>query len=246
VLSGPVTTLLAPLFFVRAIVSRKRDDITQALIVCIGGLGQIAVAILSSMNDRKVTPNPLAEGAIVFNKNFVELFLTRIAGKAVFLFEDRVLHESTLCFVLFWIILILALIALFQIAGRQRSAFWMLIVAFWLSILETSMALNGGIKLLPTTAGERYAFTPNYLILLALVIGATQMAVTPRRKAARILLGLCLVSGAVEFTMFAFRYKADWQSEPWRQQVLRWERDPSTRLQTMPILWPTYTLPPRQ
>ena len=62
VLSGPLTTFLAPLFVLRALLGRTRGQITQALVVCLGGLFQIGVAVTSSMAKREVRPNPMTLG----------------------------------------------------------------------------------------------------------------------------------------------------------------------------------------
>jgi hypothetical protein len=117
--------------------------------------------------------------------------------------------------------------------------------ALLLAALEESLALHAGIANLPPDSSERYAFTPNVLIELALVAISTGLHSNIARTAARVLLALAFFAGFNDYAVMHL-WKIAYLTEPWRQQVLRWEKDPSTPLQAAPIGWPATYLPQKQ
>ena len=247
VLSGPLTTLLAPLYVLRAAIGRQRSQITQAALVSAGGLLQIGVAVGTSMQNRGVQPRLLNDGAILFNKDIVQLFLTRIAAKEDYLLLANHLHFSDALLAVFWLLLIVAVAALAYLVRSRRIALWLLLIAFWYALLEASLSTNGGLRFVDTSFQERYAYLPNVLIELSLIPVALAALRDRRRLLAQVLLGLALFSGAVDYLLLPLRARLNWQGEPWHAQVLRWQNDPTQPLQGFPITptWQPIHLPPR-
>jgi hypothetical protein len=245
VLSGPLTTFLAPLYVLRALAGRKRTQITQAAIVCAGGLLQIAIALGTSAQGRKMQPHPLYDGAIIFNKEIVELFLTRIAAKGNYIFLDHFLHFSNLALLACWVLLILAVALLAWLMRGHRPALYLLAVAFWFAFIEFSLSTNGGLRFVDTAFQERYGYVPNLLIELALIVIAMSVLRSPQRSIARVLLAFAFFSGSVDYLLLPFRARLDWQQESWRSQVMRWQNDPTQPLRGLPTIWPSIHLPPR-
>lgn len=242
VLSGPLTVLLTPLFLLRALLSRRRGEIVQAAIVTAGALVQIGIALTTHTSNRKVRLNPLTLGPVLLNKQFVLLFLDRLVAKQTYLVLLDKLHFSTLSLVACWVLAITGIAALAWLLRRNRTALVVLGTAFWFALLESSLALNGGLLHVGPGGGERYAYTPNFLIVLALVTAAFTLT---RPVAVRVLLALALLSGVIDYSLLATRNKAAWQGEPFRQQALRWQHDPTTELHCLPVTCTPFHLPPR-
>jgi len=245
VLSGPLTTLLAPLFVLRAFVTRRRGSAWQAAIVSTGGLFQIAVAKMSAIAGRQIHANPLTVVPALFDKEFVELFLSRMAAKGNMLLLRDHLHYGEAASMFCFVGLLLCLGGLVYLVCREAVPLWLVLTAFWMAVIEAMLAIGGGWSLLES--GERYSFLPNYLIELALIVMAVGALRDVRRTSARILLALAFLSGVADYVLLPIRFREDWQGEPWRAQALRWERDPDTALHTHPAAsWPAFKLPPRQ
>lgn len=244
-LSGPLTTILAPLFILRALIRRRRGELTQAIVVSTLSLVQIAVAATTSMANRNAQFNPLALGPVLFNKEIVLLFLDRrVAYWNTFLLRDH-LHFSTATQVTTLVAFVAAYAILLTVFRKQYAALCLLLVALWLALIEAGLALNGGLSHVQPGTGERYAYTPNLLIEMALLVAATAASVNARRIVARVLLGLAFLSGFADYLAFPLRVKAYYQGAPWRQEVIRWQKDPSTPLHTLPATWPTFHLAPK-
>ena len=243
VLSGPITTLLAPLFVLRALLLRRRGEVLQAAIVCAGALVQVGIALTTHTSNRKVHLDPLTLGPVLFNKQYVLLFCDRLIAKETYLVMLDKLHFSKPWLMLTWLLTLILTAALAWLLRRNRAALTLLGTGFYLALLESALALNGGLNHVGPGGGERYAFTPNVLLTLALVTAAFALAQGWQRTAARVLLGLALFSGAVDYALLATRDKGAWQGEPFRQQALRWQRDPSTQLQGVPANFGPFHLP---
>ncbi|ADV81153.1 hypothetical protein AciPR4_0316 [Terriglobus saanensis SP1PR4] len=246
VLSGPLTTLLAPFFVLRSLVRRRRDEMVQAVVVCVGALLQVGTALTTTTANRIVHFNPLTIGPVLFNKQFVFLFLNRLVAKVIYLVLLNRFHFSTATLLATWFAVIVGVGGLLYLLRRQRTAQLLLLTALWLALLESSLALDGGLNHVGPGGGERYAFTPNVLIELAIVAAAFAITATWRRTTARVLLALAFFSGAVDYLLLPLRTKSAYQGEPWRQQVLRWERDPATPLKPSPTGWPAFHLPSKK
>ncbi len=242
VVSGPLTTLLAPLFFLRAVLTRRRGEITQAAIVSAGALLQVGIALTTHTANRKVRLDPLTLGPVLFNKQFVLLFCDRLVAKLTYLVLLNRLHFSTATLVTTWALAITLAAALAWLLRRNRTALLLLGTAFWFALLESALALNGGLNHVGPGGGERYAFTPNFLIELALITAAFTLT---RSFTIRILLALALISGAIDYALLPFRDQGAWQAEPFRQQALRWQQNPATPLHCLPTACSPFQLPPR-
>lgn len=247
VVSGPLTTLIAPLFFLRAVLTRRRGEIVQAAIVCGGALLQVAVALTTNTANRKVHLAPLTLGPVLFNKQVVLLFCDRVTAKAMYHFLERDLHYTTFTLLLTWAIALAAFIGIAWLLRRHRVVLLLFGTACWFALLEAALALNGGLNDVEPGTGERYAFTPNCLIELALVAAAFAPALyfarTWQRNTVRVLLGLALLSGFVDYVYFPIDLKTFYQVEPFRQQALRWEHDPTVEFHVLPGIWKPFHLP---
>ena len=248
VVSGPVTTLIAPFFFLRAVLARRRGEILQAAIVCGGALLQVAVSLTTRTANRKVHLAPFNLGPVLFNKQVVLLFLNRATAKATFLFLKDDLHFTTATLAATWLIVIAGFAGLAWLLRRHRTALLLVGLAAWFALLEDSLALDGGLKHVGPGAGERYAYTPNFLLELALVVAVFTAAPLAarlwQRNTLRVLLGLALFSGVVDYFYLPLELKGVYQGEPWHQQALRWQRDPTQPLRALPDNWMQIHLPP--
>lgn len=245
-LCGPLTTLLAPLYVVRAVLHRRRDEVIQAIAVVSMGSIQLGVAAVTSMANRKVHLSPLTVGPILFNKELVLLFLNRSVAKASYGFFSNHLHFSLWTLLALSVAFVAGYGGLIGVARRQRAAIVLLGIALWLAVVEAVLALNGGLEQLQPGMGERYAYAPNFLIELALLVVATAGVAGAGRAVARGLLGAALLSGLADYAALDLRAKPDYQGIPWRQQVLRWRQDPSIALQPLPTWWESFHLPPKR
>lgn len=249
VVSGPLTTLIAPLFLLRAVLKRGRGNILQAAIVCVGALVEVAVSLTTSTGNRKVHLAPLTLGPVLYNKQVVLLFLNRVMAKGNYSLLKNHLGFTTTTLLACWVMAVAAFGGLAWLLRRNRSALLLLGTGLWFAVLEDALALNGGLQHVGPGAGERYAYTPNFLIELALItavfagVGAAGRAW--QRKTLRVLLGLALFSGLADYLYFPLKLKLLYQGEPFRQQALRWERDPATDLHALPSSWAPFHLPPR-
>ena len=248
-ISGPLTTLIAPFFLIRALLKRQRGEILQAAIVCGGALLQVAVALTTNTANRKVHVAPLTLGPLLFNKEVVLLFCNRATARATYHFLDGDLHFTTFTLLLTWTIALAAFTGIAWLLRRNRAVMLLFCTACWLAVCEDALALNGGLNHVPPGSGERYAFTPNCLIQLALVAAAFAplacFARTWQRNTVRVLLGLALLSGFVDYVYFPVDLKGFFQAEPFRQQALRWQHDPTLELHGSPAIWPPFHLPPQ-
>lgn len=243
VLSGPLTTLLAPFFVVRAAITRRRGEVVQAGIVCAGALAQIAVSLTTSTANRKVHLDPLHLGPELFNKQVVFLFLDRDIADQSAQFMAGQMHFNLPALLLSWTLFLAAAAAGFYLLRHQRIALWLLATGLYLAVLEDLLALDGRLKHVAPGDGERYTFTPNFLIELALLAAAFTLARHWQRTATRVLVVLALVCGLRDYFSLPFDYQTVYRGEPFRQQALRWQHDPSVALHGSPESWPAFHLP---
>ncbi len=243
VLSGPLTTLLTPFFVLRALLTRRRSEITQAAIVTAGALLQVGIALTTHTSNRKVHLDPLTFGPVLFNKQVVLLFFDRLLAKETYLFMRYQLHFSRPLLLATWAFAILTAATLAWLLRGSRPALILFGIGCYFALLETALALNGGLAHVGPGAGERYAYTPNALIQLALLTAAFSFTIPWQRNAARILVALTLISGAIDYALFPIREPGAWKGEPFRQQALRWQHDPTTALHAFPDGWPDFHLP---
>ena len=249
-ISGPLTALIAPLFFLRAVLKRRPPEILQAVVVCGGALLQVAVALTTNTANRKVHLAPLTLGPVLFNKQIVLLFFDRVTAKLVYLtLRDR-LHYSFATLLGTWFLALLAFVALAWLLRRNRSALFLLGTGLYFALAESALALNGGLQHVAPEAGERYAFTPNFLLELALltaVFASLPTAAHPRRPILlRVLLSLALFSGFVDYLILPLQDHDLYQAEPWRQQALHWQQNPAIDLHALPTVWRPFHLPPQR
>jgi hypothetical protein len=177
VLSGPLTTLLSPLFIVRALLRRRRGETLQAVVVCLGSLAQVLVSVTTTTANRKVHLDFLVLGPVLFSKQILLLLLDRAVAKETYTLILKRFQVTTASELISWLLLFLAVMGLVTVLRRQRAAISLLVVAFWMAVLESLLALNGGANLIGPGFGERYAFTPNVVLGIAFLVAAT--AATP-------------------------------------------------------------------
>jgi hypothetical protein len=104
-------------------------------------------------------------------------------------------------------------------------------------LLQYTMGREAGPAMIDPGANERYAFGPNVLLVLSIVPIAAMTWPSVRRNWARVLLCLAFISGLYDFVMFPIGMTDLWRGEPWRQQVLRQQHDPSVVLHGFPVNW---------
>ena len=238
VLSGPITVLLAPLFFARAWRWRTRGALVQAGIVLAGSVAQLSLAATAKTGNRKLHLTPSIIGPVVLVKDVVMPLFSRPAA----ILAGRVVLRNTgepvpLC----WLVLLCAAAALVWLFRRNRVCLVLLGTALWLGMLQCLLSLGGTLLDAQPGFGERYAYVPDALLMLAL-LAAVSTQRGSRLTVARWLLGGALLAGTIDFLWLPLRVPSSYDAPSWYTQGVAWQTDERVPLQPTPNSWPALHL----
>lgn len=258
-LTGVLSCLLLPLYWLRALFERQREVVTWALILSGCTLIQLAVVVFSHSMEvdsriigamgvilpaRGVHADLPSLGSILLAKTVLLNFLGPLAAEPLV----RTIHAwhgqgglggQAVGYGGLILVVGLHLWLARRIAGPAR---YLLPGCFFLLVVPaTVFALVGDLGvLIGVYAAQRYFYVPNILMLL-MVYCAIDWGVVKRRAgmtdmALVAVLGLALVLGGISFTDFSgaqgLVYDAAWPK--WRDEIALWRQDHSHSVR----IWP--------
>ncbi len=241
-LSGPVATLLAPLFILRAYFERSWFRMVQGVILGIGGALQLAMILLHPEPARQIGISPRLLAIVIYEKNILLPFLGTAATErlAPHLTADVVAGKTL------WAPLLICggcVVAIVWAAWRSRNTEvrWLLSAGVVMMSASYFAALGQHVELLNVTFGDRYGYAPSALFGLALLGIARTIGGWPRGIAV-ILLCWVIWIGTHEYFVPGSAF-ADGSS--WRTEVAKWQADPLYQVRWWPDLdtWRWWMLP---
>ena len=233
-LTGICTSLLLPMFAVRAYFERSRESVVQLSIVAGAATLQIVCHLLFLSNNSGLLSTPSSSAQHIFALAFFDHILVPIFGPKAFTIASLAslpthgsgaLHFAARS----WLSALFFFIVLAALCGRRvRSMQWIMTVGF----LSTSI---GTVYIFANGASQaRAAVLPGFLFLSILVTNlfSTQRAGIIRWCSA-VLLVVAIVIGS-----WNFRKRGEFNCfggcPDWRQEVARWKKDSSYA----PAVWP--------
>jgi hypothetical protein len=237
-LTGPVSCVLTPFFWVRAWRQRTRWAVLQAGLMTLASLA-MAVVLLASLRggSRGLAGRGKIAwfGPVLVIKIFSVEFFTRLGAFAC----QKLLipHQNLPVFVIFWL-LTAGFLGLFWrmacLGGQEgRLCFWMALSSLgfnYMGIAESLQVIFIG--------AFRYFFTGFALFSLVLVIAyaRTREAGTAQARtwATRLVLLAMLTSG-IDAAGYWGRFQRI--AFDWREQVSQWQQDPRRPIHVSPITW---------
>jgi hypothetical protein len=158
-------------------------------------------------------------------KSFVMGFGSRLALRGVLHFVE----PGLAAYLTLGILCVPFLLFLLWVARTGGApARWLIALALWSITFDMLGALGSAEDLM--RGDERYFFAANAFFFLAILLSAGRT----RRLLPKIAVALVLLSSVTDY----FIYTVHHPKEPdWREQVVRWQADPSTPLQVAPATW---------
>jgi hypothetical protein len=230
--SGPTSSVLAPLFILRAYVDRSRQRLEQgALLGCVGAV-QLVMILLHPEPSREIGITPRLLALVIYVKQLLLPLLGTVRTETLThdLIRDMLAGRSL------WMPLLLSAtwmtaIVLAAWQSRVSEARWLVAAGAVLMAASYFGALGQHIDLLLATFGDRYSYAPMALFnlaLLAVALGARGWL----QGAAAVVLCVILWTGMHEY-FSPPRMMQDGSS--WWEEIARWHADPAYRVQ----FWPT-------
>lgn len=232
-LCGPGVIVLLPLFALRAVIERSPGRGVQAAVLGVGSAIQL-LGFFSASAERAYVTDPVVLLSLVAVKHLAIPFLGIGFARAT---ADG-LRATLAAGLVPWVAVGAPVLAFVSLAGvilfvRAWTALWLLAGAVMLAGSGYVGALDGAPALIHEFAGERYAFVPQSLVALSLLV----LAASGPGKVRLLAAGLCfwlLVAGQQQFRK-PWRTIAD--GPDWREQVAVWRVDPGVVLHVWPAQW---------
>jgi hypothetical protein len=259
-LTGPLTTILTPLFLLRALTRKSRIAFFQAALLTALAAMQIAVVHhCMKAGERHISFHP----SVAIAGFFVQFIALPFSGRfgndlaKASLARSASLHPAVthvfsagmtpplfvFCYAMADVTLIGTLLWI-VIDRRDRSTPWLMAASLCLGFFSIYGSPDG-VHLI----GERYVFSTAVLMGLSLLLAATGESASGVKKiAARILLVCFLFAGSFDYLTYSRRWVpyvnpggADWYT-----QAKRWQKDANQKLSVWPVWFPQrdFTLPP--
>jgi hypothetical protein len=247
-LSGVACTFLAPLFWVQWWLERRRERLTQALILSVCALLQLAVVSRAIGHDqRHVRFNSTAMVGAAYAK-FIAMPLAPARPAQRHLAQLRATAEETGALpVWVWVVTAAGFAAFLLLCWRSgnRPARLLAAAALWVGLLSFSGTHDQQL-LAHVTHALRYYYAPQFFFFLALLATlAPRTSLPPVLKALGALwLAAALLMGLVNFACGPLDWPLLFSGPPWAPQVEQWRKDPSKPLAVWPMGW-QFTLPPK-
>lgn len=247
-LSGVACTFLAPLFWVQWWLERRRERLTQALILSTCALLQfLCVSRSIAQNQRQLRFDSTAMVGAAYAK-FLAMPLAPAGPVQRHLMQLREMVEQTGTLPGWvWVVTAAGFAAFLLVCWRSgnRAAGLLAAAALWVALLSFSGTHDQ--KLLAhMTHAIRYYYAPQFFFLLALLLAlAPGTRLPPVLKVLDALwLAAALAMGLVNFACAPLNWPIIFSGPPWSQQVEQWRKDPSKPLAVWPAGWQV-TLPPK-
>jgi hypothetical protein len=247
-LTGVACTLLAPLFWVQWWLERRRERLTQAVIISACALLQfVFISQALAQNQRRVRFNSTAMVGAAYAK-FIAMPLApaRLAQRHLAQLRETAEQTGSLPDWV-WVVTAAGFAAFLLVCWRSgsRAAQLLAAAALWVGLLSFSATHDE--KLLGhLTHALRYYYAPQFFFLLALLVAlAPGTSLPPVLKALGALwLAAALLMGLVNFACAPLDWPIIFSGPPWSRQVEQWRKDPSKPLAVWPIGW-QFSLPPK-
>ena len=232
-LAGPGPSLVAPLFFLRALLDRSRPRALQAALISAGTIVQVAVVLGHPEPQRAIGIDVPLMLLVVWVKHI----LVPLFGRDLAIELAGGLPGALRASALPWIPILATAVAIVGLsAAMLRSARselrWLFAGGLLAMTLSYVSSLGPKGDLLGVLYGARYYVAPQMLFALA-VLGC---AVTARdawvRRSAQLVAMWIFVVGAREYAWVDPKMA---HGPSWRAQVLDWRADPSRPI----ALWPS-------
>jgi hypothetical protein len=243
-LSGPTSSILAPLFIVRGYFDRSWQRLVQGIVLGCAGAVQLLMILQHPEPGREIGIGPQLLALVVYVKQVLLPFLgtNRTHILTEYLADDFLAGRTP------WIPLLASvtcMAALVMAAWRCRNTEVRWLIAAGTVLLATSYfgALGQHIQLLSVRFGDRYSYAPTALLGLAL-LGVSLTARGWLSGLCAILVCLAIWTGMNEYFSPGAGI-ADGSS--WQAEIARWQANPSYRVQFWPSVepwrWPIRPMP---
>jgi hypothetical protein len=242
-LSGPGSMLLTPLFLVRALFTRSKARIMYLL--CIGLATAIQLGCFWKPVERHVQNlsgeqlafgiDPLLLLKIVFVKHIVSPFMglretQEIAGGWATAYQHGNLHLGPQ---IIFTVVVFAALAYSLYRCKLEEGKWFFATALVLLIVGYAGSLGSRTDSLLIGINERYAFVPQILLELSLLVLISQVSGWKKRALQTTAVWLIAV-GIHDFAECPSQF-ADGPS--WKKEVQAWQLDPTHALRIWPSDW---------
>ncbi len=233
-LCGPGAISLAPLFFARAALDRSRARLVQGLVLAAGSALQLAL-FTAPFAGRQYRLDPVIMLCIVAVRH-VTLPFFGIAAANMLFHRIRATFQADhlpLWAMLLPVVVFAPLISVMSRQKRATPALWLLAAAGLSATAGCYGAIDGASRLVEPDCGERYAFVPQALLVLAILA----LAATASRKVALASWGAVAWLIAVGAENYADTRPEINDGPSWRAEVRAWQQDPSHAIRLWPEGW---------
>jgi len=238
-LSGVLSCFLTPLFIVKYRNERTRENKIQMVIMLALTIAQLSICTLFVLLGNNATRFFSADLRLTalhyFYYNFLYPLFGQYMGAKYLGFIKNDVWNSAAFFGIssVFIVYVLFVLGMFVSTMTDRKKRVIVYSFFIVSILSTLLSIK-------MVSGPRYGFMPN--ILIAIII-LSQINFKNPSVWIKVKSGICLllivtslVVGAVEYKFRLIKYSnANWPK--WRQEVARWEKNPTHPLRIWPPNW---------
>jgi hypothetical protein len=247
-LTGPLSSLLVPMYALVAWLDRDRERAVQAITLGVCAVIQVGLLVYHSGSDQSIGVR-LADGRIyllLFSlwTQSIGLLLSGFSWMGEFASWIITEHRAgSITLVAVWVGLLLLTIAIFwwltnRLPLRERVIF-LGGYGLALGVSYVGALASSKIDLIIPGHGARYFWLPNILFGLLLTANIfSKIDGAPRRWLCTISLATILVLGLVNYRTTLI---ANWEWPQWRAKVAQWRVDPEYRIRIWPSGW-TITL----
>jgi len=245
-LNGILSSLLAPLYWIKAIQNRgEKEIVIQALILSAGAVIQLILILTSGAHaERNVLSNIEVFGwitgvralGLIFSADFAEfLHQTTIVTGSISPSSKSFSVIGSLM-TAFWLVLV----GLLAYRLRNQAGIYLLASYLLLFIFSSVFGIAGpnSIYFLIPELGDRYFYAPSALILIAIMASIGPIFTGSSIKAwsliGTMLVGLGLINGIEQFYTQKLKEPA-WSD--WRREVEIWKTEPRYMLHIWPDPW---------
>ncbi len=238
-LTGPVSCVLTPFFWLRAYRRRTRMAVLQAVILTACSVVQglvIAHTLRSGARALSGSGKVVWFGPVLLLKVFAVTFFGR---GAAFLAQQIVIRHTNLAVLVgFWLLALAAMLVLWRVA-RMGGAAGKLCFAMALTSLAFDYSAIGEPLQVIFIGAFRYVFSGFVLLWFVPLLAysrAWQAGQVRERRVALYFMYVILFWGLVDAVGYWTRFQRLGPS--WSSQVAAWRRDPARPISVMPPDWP--------
>ncbi len=232
--AGPGPSLLAPLFFFRAIKDRSMPRFCQAVLISIGTLVQLTVLYGHGEPSRGIGIPPYLLLVTVCVKHVLVPLLGRVESIDL---SDRLMQAYATAPFSTWPIMAAMIAAIvlvtFGVAAwrsQNSEVLWLYLAGILAMTLSYVGSLGPKEPLLGVLFGQRYFVAPQVLFALGLLAMAAGTTGWSRKVAGGFAVWLIMVGAHEYFWVDPLMA----HGPPWRTQVKAWRAHPDTTI----VLWP--------